>query len=72
MILRVGKVFAMLLALAAHLLLAGCATSPATGRTFFTGGMSAADEARLGYQEHQKIVPQFGGAYEDAALSAYV
>jgi predicted Zn-dependent protease len=72
MILRLGKVFATLLALAAPPLLAGCATSPATGRTFFTGGMSVEDEARLGREEHEKIVPQFGGAYENAALNTYV
>jgi len=72
MIPRIAKFFAALLALAAPLLLAGCATSPATGRTFFTGGMSADDEASIGRQEHEKIVPQFGGAYGDAALNAYV
>jgi predicted Zn-dependent protease len=72
MILRIFHVFAVLLALAAPGLLGGCATAPATGRTFFTGGMSAEDEARLGSQEHTKIVPQFGGAYADPALSAYV
>ncbi len=50
--------------------LSACETAPATGRTIFTGGMSAEDEARLGYQEHQKILPQFGGAYDDPALGA--
>jgi predicted Zn-dependent protease len=50
--------------------LGACETAPATGRTIFTGGMSAEDEARLGYQEHQKILPQFGGAYDDPALGA--
>jgi len=53
-------------------LLAACETAPGTGRTIFTGGMSAADESRLGYQEHQKILPQFGGAYADPALTGYV
>ena len=72
MILRIFHVFAAVLALVAPGLLSGCATAPATGRTFFTGGMSAEDESRLGLQEHTKIVPQFGGAYENAALSAYV
>jgi predicted Zn-dependent protease len=52
--------------------LAGCATAPGTGRTFFTGGMSAEQEARLGAEEHEKIVPAFGGVYADPALSAYV
>ena len=52
--------------------LSACETAPATGRTIFTGGLSAEDEVQLGYQEHQKIVPQFGGVYEDAALSVYI
>jgi predicted Zn-dependent protease len=72
MISRIFHVVAALLALAAPVLLGGCATAPATGRTFFTGGMSAEDEVRLGSQEHAKIVPQFGGVYDNAALSAYV
>jgi predicted Zn-dependent protease len=61
-----------LLGLAALPLLAACETAPGTGRTIFTGGMSAEDESRLGYQEHQKILPQFGGAYADPALTGYV
>ncbi len=61
-----------ILGLAALPLLAACETAPGTGRTIFTGGMSAADESRLGYREHQKILPQFGGAYADPALVGYV
>jgi len=72
MIPRVLKFFLMAAALVAPGLLAGCATAPATGRTFFTGGMSAEDEARLGRQQHEKIVPQFGGVYENAELGIYV
>jgi predicted Zn-dependent protease len=53
-------------------LLSACETAPATGRTIFTGGLSAEKKAQLGYQEHQKIVPQFGGAYADPEMSAYV
>jgi len=53
-------------------LVAACATAPGTGRSFFTGGLSADDEAELGAQEHEKIVPQFGGVYEDADLASYV
>ena len=34
---RVLKIFLMVAALVAPGLLAGCATAPATGRTFFTG-----------------------------------
>ncbi len=63
---RTSRLLAVL-GLAALPLLSACETAPATGRTIFTGGLSAEDESRLGYQEHQKIVPQFGGAYEDPA-----
>lgn len=72
MISRAFHILVAVVTLATPGLLAGCATAPATGRTFFTGGMSAEDEARLGLQEHQKIVPQFGGVYENAELSAYI
>lgn len=65
------RLFAIL-GLAALPLLTACETSPATGRTIFTGGMSAEQESQLGYQQHQKIVPQFGGAYADPALTTYV
>ena len=61
-----------LLGLAVLPLLAACETAPATGRSIFTGGMSAEDESRLGYREHQKILPQFGGAYADPALTGYL
>jgi predicted Zn-dependent protease len=52
--------------------LAACATAPATGRSFFTGGLSQADEAELGAKQHKEIVKQFGGAYDDPALARYV
>jgi len=58
--------------LALGAVLVGCETAPGTGRAFFTGGMSAEDEVALGAKEHEKIVPQFGGAYESPALNAYV
>ena len=61
-----------LLGLAALPLLSACEIAPATGRTIFTGGLSAEQESQLGYQQHQKIVPQFGGAYSDPALTSYV
>ncbi len=61
-----------LLGLLALPALSACETAPGTGRTIFTGGLSAEDESQLGYQEHQKIVPQFGGAYADPAIVAYV
>jgi predicted Zn-dependent protease len=69
---RLRGLFFGLLALLALPALSACETAPGTGRTIFTGGMGPETEARLGYQEHQKIVPQFGGAYADPAINAYV
>ncbi len=69
---RFGGLFFGLLGLLALPALSACETAPGTGRTIFTGGMGPETEARLGYQEHQKIVPQFGGAYADPAIGIYV
>ena len=60
------------LALAVLVALAGCATNVATGRDSFTGLMPPADEQRIGAEEHPRLVRQFGGAYEDPQLEAYV
>jgi predicted Zn-dependent protease len=51
---------------------AGCATSPATGETFFTGGLTPEQEKKLGAEQHPKMVEQFGGAYDDKAIQDYV
>ncbi len=54
--------------------LSGCmqAVSPATGRSFSTP-LDAADEARIGAEEHPKILAEFGGAYdENPELTRYV
>jgi predicted Zn-dependent protease len=53
-------------------LVAACATAPGTGRTIFTGGLSEEGEADLGRQEHPKVLSEFGGAYDDPELAAYV
>lgn len=52
--------------------LAGCAVNPATGRPTFTAFMSAADEIRIGREEHPKILDEFGGAYHDPAIRRYL
>lgn len=52
--------------------LAACSTNPATGRSSFTALMGAEDEKRIGAEEHPKLVQQFGGAYSDRELNAYV
>ena len=50
----------------------GCAVNPATGEQSFTGFMSPQQEVAIGEEEHPKLVKEFGGAYEDADLAAYV
>ena len=45
--------------------------NPATGQSELTA-MSPAQERQLGRQQHPQVIVQFGGAYEDPALQAYV
>lgn len=52
--------------------LAACSTNPATGEQSFTAFMSPQDELRVGREQHPKILEEFGGAYDDPRLSAYV
>ncbi len=52
--------------------LAACATAPGTGRSIFTGGLSQEGEKEMGAKEHPKILAEFGGAYDDPKLTAYV
>ncbi|HVN27020.1 MAG TPA: M48 family metalloprotease [Candidatus Binataceae bacterium] len=49
-----------------------CSTSPATGRSTFTGLSTTADEVRIGREQNAQLLEAFGGAYNDAALAAYV
>ncbi|HIM26208.1 MAG TPA: peptidase M48, partial [Rhodospirillales bacterium] len=49
-----------------------CSTNPATGQQSFTAFMSRAEEIRIGAEEHPKIIKEFGGAYKDARLHAYI
>ena len=62
----------MLLLLLVVPLLAACETAPATGRSIFTGGLTPDQEQTLGLQEHKKVLAEFGGAYDDPELAAYV
>jgi len=69
------RALALLAALAASCAagaLGGCSANPATGSRSFTAFMSPEEEARLGRQEHPRIVAQFGGEHEDARLRGYV
>lgn len=45
--------------------------NPATGELQYTS-LTPEDEVRLGREEHPKALAQFGGAYDDAQLQAYV
>jgi predicted Zn-dependent protease len=65
---------AALLLATASVALAGCtsATSPATGRQFYTN-ISESQENQIGAEEHPKILAEFGGAYDEKPnLNAYV
>jgi predicted Zn-dependent protease len=50
----------------------GCTTNPVTGKQSFTAFMSRDDEIRIGAEEHPKLIREFGGAYTDVKLSAYI
>lgn len=54
------------------LLLGGCSTNPATGAQQFDAFMPASSEAAIGAQQHEQIVAQYGGTYNDPQLRAYV
>lgn len=53
------------------LTMVSCAVNPVTGRSDFVM-MSEEQEIALGRQSHDKILDQYGGAYDDPALQAYV
>ena len=59
-------------AVIAGLATAGCSTNPATGDQSFTAFMSPEDEARIGAEEHPKILKDLGGAYASESLGGYV
>ncbi len=54
------------------LALGGCAVNPATGQESYTAFMSPQEEIKVGREEHPKILKQFGGAYNDPKLGAYI
>lgn len=53
-------------------MLAACSVNPATGDRQFTALMPEGQEERIGATEHEKILKQFGGPFENRALEAYV
>ncbi|MEP0501917.1 M48 family metalloprotease [Nisaea sp.] len=67
--------FATLFLLAATTILpalTGCSTNPATGEQSFTAFMSPEQERQVGRQQDPQIKQEFGGAYNNAELAAYV
>lgn len=68
----VSRKFLGAAALALLALLSACTINPATGRSSFTGLMSESDELRIGRENHPKVLEEFGGAYPDPELQAYV
>jgi len=52
--------------------LTGCSTNPATGQQSFTAFMSPEQERQVGREQDPQIKQEFGGAYNDAELAAYV
>ncbi|CAA7612181.1 M48 family metalloprotease [Magnetospirillum sp. UT-4] len=51
--------------------LTGCQVAPGTGRSGFNL-LSADDESKIGADTHPQIIREFGGAYDDPAVQAYV
>jgi predicted Zn-dependent protease len=50
----------------------GCSVNPATGESSFTGFMSESEEQKIGKEYHPKILQEFGGAYQNQEVQAYV
>ncbi|NQU69003.1 MAG: M48 family metalloprotease [Rhodospirillales bacterium] len=70
-----SKWFAILAVVAVPMVLAalqGCATNPARGGRTFTGGLSTAEEIRIGRDSYPQIIAQFGGEYGSPTLRKYV
>lgn len=65
------KTFLLSALVASCLMVTGCSTNPATGRTQFAGLMSPEQEVTVGAQEHPKILQEYG-EYDDSRLSSYV
>ena len=52
--------------------LTACSTNMATGEQQFTPFMPASSEAKIGAEEHAKIMAQYGGPIQNTALKNYV
>jgi predicted Zn-dependent protease len=69
--LRAG-LFAVGLGLCAAIGLVGCAQNAATGRSQFTAFVPLEEEANIGREQHPQVLAEFGGAYANPKLAAYV
>ncbi len=69
---RVAYVACVAGALGTFLAVSACTTNPATGQQDFTLFMSESEEARIGAQEHSKLIARYGGVYDDPEIGAYV
>jgi predicted Zn-dependent protease len=69
---RFCKSSIMGLGLSALVFLSGCSHNPATGRTDFNGLMSPQQEAEIGASQHQEIIKEYGGIYNNPTIQTYV
>lgn len=53
-------------------LVSGCTTNPATGQQSYTAFMSPEEEKRVGSEQHQEILKEYGGNFDHNGLAAYV
>ncbi len=56
----------------ALLFMAGCTQNPVTGQKEFTGLMSPQQEQSIGASQHQEIIKEYGGVYNNTAIQSYV
>ncbi|MHA1113524.1 MAG: M48 family metalloprotease [Alphaproteobacteria bacterium] len=69
---RLGAWASVLVLAALPLAVGGCSVNPATGEQSFTAFMSPDEEARVGREEHPRILAEFGGEYDNPEIKAYV
>ncbi len=60
------------LAVVSLLMIGGCSVNPATGKSDFTPFMGPQQEARIGAEEHPRMIEEFGGVYDDVEVTGYV
>jgi predicted Zn-dependent protease len=66
------RILSLLAACALASALGACAQNQASGRSQFTAFVSPAEEARIGREEHPKVLEQYGGEYANPRVKAYV